>query len=204
MGDSVGQPGTRGFSNEAYKIGDLKRRLPIATLAILQQSPTRDAVITGLFTYRLLLKNLMHGLSVHIAAGFVGNDTSTPINPASIPALAATMQLTPANVFESRPPVLLRPIFQNPAIANNSNNALAQDLPFGWEFETVTDEIYIDITINAALIQPTLLTGSLVVEVGVEYSGSWPFPEAVKHQLAQVQLTEGGAPVYVNTTFIIP
>lgn len=199
MGSGVGQPGTREFSNEAYKIGDLKRRLPLMTFAVLQQSAIRSAVQTGVFTYRTLLKNLSRGLSVHIAAGLVANDTSVIINPSSTPALAATIQLTPANVFASRPPLLLRPVFQNPAVANNSNNALAQDLPFGWEFETVTDEIYIDVSINAALFVNTLLVGTFVVEVGIEYTGDWPFPEAVKHQLAQVQLIEVGAPVYIDT-----
>lgn len=195
----VGQPGTRSFSNEGYKIGDLKRRLPIATVAVMQTAATNGAVQTGIFTYRLLVKNLSRGLSVHIAAGVVGNDTSTIINPASIPAGAATMQLTPTNVFADRPPLLLRPIFQNPAIANNANNALPQDLPFGWEFETVSDQVYVDITFNAALFVLTFLNGTLVIEVGIEYTGDWPFPEAPKYQLSQVQLIEAGAPKFIDT-----
>lgn len=197
----TGQAGTKSFSNEAYRSGDLKRRMTVDTLAYLNDTPG-VGVSTGVFTFRRVLKGLNAGLSIHIACGAVGLDTNVPIPASFFPPLGATMQLTPVNLFPDAPPVWLRPIFQDPAIANNSNNPLAQDLPFGWEFETVADEIVIDVSVNADLLASLHLVGRIVVEVGLEYVGDWPFPEAVKYMLTQPQLVGSGSNIMTFDTSV--
>jgi hypothetical protein len=201
MGDSVGQPGYKSFSNELYKIGDLKRRLPLDTLAFMAMGSVPSAPTTGSFSFRRVLKNLNGGLSIHVAVGVVGLDVSSSIEASFFPALWGTVQLTPVNVFPDAPPLFLRPVFQNPAIANNSNNPLGQDLPFGWEFETEADQVYIDVTVSADAIASIHVVGRLVIEVEIEYTGNWPFPEAVKFMLTQPQLVGGSNPMSFKTDF---
>ncbi len=195
------QPGTRVFSNEAYKIGDLKRRLPTLVIANFFNSAL-GVFNTGNFNFRAVLKNLSEGIDIDISVAAVGLDVTTPIMPSQIPATAITMQLTPVKIFGDCPPTFLRPVFQDPTAIDYSNHPLAQDVPFGWDFHSVADEVYIDIVVNADLLVGTNLLGALVVQAAVEYDSSWPFPEAVKYQLAKVQLTPSGAPLRFDTRTI--
>jgi len=198
---ATGQAGTRAFSNEAYKRGDLKRRLAILPLATMNADiAANPGILAGTFTFRAVLKNLAAGLSISLAVAPVGFDSAVPILPAQIPPLAITWQATPVLLFPDAPPTYLRPIFHNPAIANNSNNPLPQDVPFGWEFETVADEIWIDVTVNATLLHLSLAAGRIAVFASVEYTGNWPYPEAVKWSLTQVQLIQAGEATTVFNT----
>jgi hypothetical protein len=93
-------------------------------------------------------------------------------------------------VCGNQPKIYLRPVFQNPfAAAPNSNNPLPQDLPFGWEFSTEADEVYIDIQFTMAKA-PGSVDGNVVVQVTIEYNGQWWDTKAIQAALGQVQLTD--------------
>src|SRR5712691_4377959 len=104
MGDSVGQPGTRQFSQDSYRTGDLKRRLNSIPLALLTQNGAGLLSAAGVFTLRRVVKNINRGLSLHVSVGLVNNGTGAPIEAVSLPAGAITMQLIPVNVFGDAPP----------------------------------------------------------------------------------------------------
>jgi hypothetical protein len=182
-----GFPDSRIGGTNTYKVGGLKRRLDpviVANLVSLQ------ALGTGTPLQRLVLKGLSGDLNIQIAAAPVGLTDSTPIIPSQVPAGFATMQLTPVVVCGNQPKIYLRPVFQNPfAAAPNSNNPLPQDLPFGWEFSTEADEVYIDIQFTMALA-PSNANGNVVVQVSIEYNGQWWDTKAIQAALGQVQLTD--------------
>lgn len=187
----------REFTQTSYKKGNLKRRLNVATVALLTATTTSTA--SGTHTFRLVLKGINADLTVHIAVGAIGNSITDKIESSDVPAGAIYMQLTPVNNFPDAAPMFLRPIFQNPALsgADNNNHPLPMECPFGWEFSTVGDEVYIDITVNATLFLTTELEGSIACEVEVEYTGAWNYPEAPLFALNQVQLT--GSPTSFPT-----
>lgn len=182
-----GFPDSRIGGTNSYKVGSLKRRLDPVIVANLSSAFVSD-VLTP--TQRLVLKGLSGDLNVHIAAAPVGLTDSTPILPSAIAAGFATMQLTPVIVCGNQAKIYLRPVFQNPfAAAPNSNNPLPQDLPFGWEFSTEADEVYIDIAFNDSLV-PSNANGNVVVQATVEYNGQWWDTKAIQAALGQVQLTD--------------
>jgi hypothetical protein len=200
MSGNLGQiSGTREFSQQGYKRGNLKRRLPTVTVALVQNDNALGEVSSGTVKFRHVLKNIFGGLSINLSVGLVGLDVTTPVEAAAMPAGAITWQGTPVNVFGDAPPMFLRPIFQDPTATDNGNHPLPQDAPFGWEFETVGDDLYIDITVNATLLVGMNIKGRLVIQAAVEYTGSWPFPEAVVYQLNMVQLTGGNSGIIFNT-----
>jgi len=193
------QPSTREFSENAYRVGDLKRRLGTVVLAYLTQDGAGTLAPAGTHVIRRVVKNINKGLSLHVSVGLANNGTGALIEAVSLPAGAITWQGIPVNIFGDSPPVPLRPIFQDPTFSDNSNHPLPQDVPFGWEFSTVGDDLIVDTTINTSLLVNTLLTAQLVLQVAVEYSGAWPFPEAVKFMLNQVQITGGGTTLRFDT-----
>jgi hypothetical protein len=195
----TGKTGTREFSNDAYKHGDLKRRLTTTTLAMLTNDGVNIVPAAGVEVFRRVVKNLNRGISLHIACGVAANDPTVPVEAAVYPPGALTMQLTPVTVFGDANKLFLRPVFQDPTSTVNQNLPQPQDLPFGWEGETLGDEVYIDISVNKPLLLGMNVFGRLLLEVTVEYSGSWPFPEAVKYMLSQVQLTGGSNLINFDT-----
>ena len=186
---------TRIGGTNSYKLGCLKRRLDPVIVANFAQFALGNATV---FNAQVVLKGLSGDLNVHIAAAPVGSTNSTPILPSAILPGWAEMQLTPAIICGNQPRIYLRPVFQDPfAVAPNSNNPLPQDLPFGWEFSTEADEVYIDITINNAL-SPINVDGSVIVQVTVEYNGQWWDSKAIQAALGQVQLTDC-SPIVLGT-----
>lgn len=179
----------------SYKVGSLKRRLPAVTLAILDSDTAGDANTTS---RQLVLKNLNGDLKIQIAASFGATSDGTALLPAVIPAGTATIQLTPVVNTPNAGKLYLRPVFQDPTAASNQNNPLPQDLPFGWEFSTEADEVYMDFVINDSLLGTTELQGQIVVAVTIEYNGEWWSTEAVQYSIAQVQLT-GCQPQLIGT-----
>lgn len=184
-----GVRGTREGGPDVYKSGSLKRRLPIVTVCEL--SPTDETGVVTAFTTRLLLKNLNADLKVHIMAAVASNVGIDPIEAGDVPAGAATMQLVPKALPPDSPPLFLRPVFQNPALAQNENHPLPQDIPFGWEFSTNTDEVAIDIVITPLLWDSTELRGKILVMVDIQYDGAWWDTKAVAFAIGQVQLVGG-------------
>ncbi len=192
-------PGIREGSGDAFKRGSLKRRLPAVAIVNLDSSGEGSISDGATRTYTLILKNLNADLKIHIAAGPVAETSQAPIKAADVPALAMTMQLTPIANSPSSPPLWLRPVFQDPTLAQNSNNPLAQDLPFGWEFTTNGDDVEILITVDQALLVGTELDGRVVVEVDIEYDGYYWDTKMIQFAIDQVQLTNSGDAVTLST-----
>lgn len=189
------RPQTWEGGSASYKVGSLKRRLPAVILANLDSFTAGDLLTT---TRQLVLKNLNGDLNIQIAASFASPTDGTAILPSAIPAGAVTMQLTPVVNTPNAGKIYLRPVFQDPTAASNANNPLPQDLPFGWEFSTEADEIYLDFIINDTLFGATDLQGQIVVAVTIEYNGEWWSTEAVQYAISQVQLT-GCQPALIGT-----
>jgi hypothetical protein len=172
---------------DVFKRGSLKRRLPGAVISKLSTSD--ESGPTTAQTVRLLLKNLNADLKLHIAASVVSAIGNVPIRPSQVPAGAATIQLIPKIIPPDGNPQFLRPVFQDPALAQNQNHPLAQDLPFGWEFSTNTDEVEIEIIVTPLLFAGTNLVGNIIVMVDIEYDGVWWDTKAMQYAISQVQLT---------------
>lgn len=187
MSDSAAGPGLREGGPDVFKRGSLKRRLPIKTICELSQSLEGGADTVQ--TVRLLLKNLNADLKCHIMAGFASNKGSVPIRPSSIAAGTATMQLTPKAIPGDSNPIWLRPVFQDPALAQHENHPLAQNIPIGWEFSTNADEVEIEVIVNFALLAGTNLNGKLLVMADIQYDGVWWDTKAMQYAISQVQLT---------------
>ena len=181
--------------SKSYKHGILKRRIPAVILARLDPLTVGNVATT---TKQLVLKNLNGDLNIQIAASFSATSDGTAILPAVIPAGAATIQLTPVVNTPNAGKLYLRPVFQDPTAASNENFPLPQDFPFGWEFKTRTDEVYIDVIINNSLFNGTFLDGQIVIAVTIEYDGEWWSTEAVQYAISQVQLT-GTQPQNIGT-----
>lgn len=188
---------TREGSSNSIKHGDLKRRLPVVVLANLSSATT--GATSGTATFRLQLKNLSGDLNVHVFAGFASPNSQGTIEAGAITAGAATMQLTPTQLTPNAGRVFLRPVFQDPTAAQNENHPLAQDLPFGWEFQTEADEVYIDITVNLVTIAVGALDGLLVVDAVVEYNGEWWDIKAAELAISSVILQGIGIPRIIGT-----
>jgi hypothetical protein len=179
----------------SYKVGSLKRRIPAVILATLDNSSVSDL---GTINAQLVLKNLNGVLKIQIAASFASVDDGSAITPDEVPAGAATMQLTPAVLTPNQGRIYLRPVFQDPTASPNANNPLPQDLPFGWEFSTEADEVYINFVIDSSLLEGTNLGGAIICAVTIEYNGQWWQTEAVRYAISQVQLT-GTDPPRIGT-----
>jgi hypothetical protein len=182
-----------GGSN-TFKIGSLKRRLPAVVLATLNSSQTSSL---GTINQHIVLKNLSGSLKCQIMGSFSSIDGKPAIVPASIPAGAVTMQLTPVVLTPNAGKIYGRPTFQDPTALANQNHPLPQDLPFGWEFSTESDEVYIDVVI-ADVFGGLALDGQIVIAASVEYNGDWWSVEAIKYALSRVQLT-GANPPQIGT-----
>lgn len=188
-------PQTWEGGSNTFKIGSLKRRLPAVVLATLNSGVTSSL---GALQQHIILKNLNGSLKVQIMGSFSSVDGKTPIIPANIPAGAVTMQLTPVVLTPNAGKIFGRPVFQDPTVAaTNQNHPLPQDLPFGWEFSTEADEVYIDIAI-ADVFGGLNLDGQIVVAASVEYNGNWWSIDAIKFAISQVQLT-GANPYNIGT-----
>jgi hypothetical protein len=189
-------PNTRIGGTNSYKLGSLKRRLDPVVVAVLSSATEANGNVT---LAQLVLKGISGDLNIHIAAAPVGLTDSIPIIPSTIPAGWATMQLTPVVLCGNMPKFYLRPVFQDPfAAAPHSNNPLAQDLPFGWEFSTEADEVYINLTINGGILEG--VDGNVIVQATVEYNGQWWDTKAIQAALGQVQLTDT-TPTIIGTLF---
>jgi hypothetical protein len=191
------QPATRQGGTKSWQKGSLKRRLPAIRFANLVPGASGDTTVTS----TMKLTGLSGALNVQIAAGFVTGDGNL-IKPVLIMPAGVTMQLTPVNNFGDAGRMMLRPVFQDPALPVNSNNPLPMDLPFGWEFSTECDEVWIDLVINRnwtnfPLASPPLV-GTAVVEVTIEYQGQWQDVEAIEFMIGQVNLTDC-TPVIIAT-----
>jgi len=182
--------GLREGGPDTFKRGSLKRRLPATVIAYLSTSDETGPL--GVQTCRLLLKNLNADLKCHIVAGVISNVGEVPIRPEDVPPDAATLQLIPKVIPPDGPPIFLRPVFQNPALPQQRNNPLPQNLPFGWEFTTNTDEVEITVVIEPSLWVGSDLTGKIAIMVDIEYDGQWWDTKAMQYAIGQVQLT--GAP----------
>lgn len=189
-------PNTRIGGTDVYKVGALKRRLdPVIVANLIPTLTANNATPKA----QVVLKGLSGDLNVQIAAAPVGSTDGQPILPGVLFAGWANMQLTPVVLCGNQPKIYLRPVFQDPfAVAPNSNNPLPQDLPFGWEFSTEADEVYIDINFNNNFIT-TSLAGSVIVQATVEYNGQWPDIKAVQAALGQVQLIGTPSPIQIGT-----
>jgi len=179
-------PQTWEGGSNTFKIGSLKRRLPAVVLGIFRSDETSNI---GTVSQQIILKNLNGSLKIQIMAAWASIDGDTPVTPDDIPAGIATMQLTPVVLTPNAGKIFGRPVFQDPTASPNSNTPLPQDLPFGWEFSTEADEVYIDIEMDTDAFNGTQLNGQLVVAATVEYNGSWWSIDAIKFAISQVQLT---------------
>jgi hypothetical protein len=198
MSGSVGGPGLREGGPNVFKRGSLKRRLPIKTIAEL--SPSYEGGVETVQTVRLLLKNLNADLKCHIVGAVVSNQGNLPVRPEDVPTGGATMQLIPKVIPGDSNPLFLRPVFQDPTQAQNENHPLAQDLPFGWEFSTNTDEVEIEIIVtpNLWLIDEGIV-GKILVMADIEYDGQWWDTKAMQYAFSQVQLTGSDVPFQILT-----
>lgn len=177
----------------AVLVGSLKRRLKSLPIVHLSSTSAETPIDTPTATGRFLLKNLNGDLNVHVALGVVPTE-GMPLRPSGYPAagtLAATLQLTPINNFPDGVKMYLRPVFQNPALPQQENHPLAQEIPFGWEFQTEADEVEIEVLITVAPWLATNINGNICIQVTVEYNGQWWDVEAVNYALSQVVLQEG-------------
>lgn len=193
-------PQTAEGSANSIKTGNLKRRLPAVVLAVLD--PNTSGAVEGTADFRVQLKNLSGDLNVHVMAGFGSPNSQGTIEAGAVAAGAAVMQLTPTQLTPNAGRVFLRPVFQDPTAAQNENHPLPQDLPFGWEFTTEADEVYIDITVDLVLIADVIdepLDGLLVVEAIVEYNGQWWDIKAAEMAISRVILQGVGAPLLIGT-----
>ncbi len=187
-------PQSREGSATSIKHGLLKRRLPAVEIAYLD--PNISGAVEGTMDFRLQLKNLSGNLNVHIYAGFATPDSQGGIEAADVTAGAATIQLTPTELTPNNGRVFLRPVFQDPTAAQNENHPLPQDLPFGWEFTTESDEVYIDIVVDLVTIADVIdepLEGNLVVGAVVEYNGEWWNIDAAEKAISAVILQGVGS-----------
>lgn len=193
-------PQTLGGGTQGFKVGSLKRRLDAVHLAKLD--PSTSGAVSGTATFRIVLKGLNGDLNIHLLAGVVSPDGQTLVDPSQVVAGAATMQLTPVQNLPNAGRVLLRPVFQDPTAAQNENHPLPQDIPFGWEFSTEADEVYVDIVVDLVLIADFAdepLDGLIVVQATVEYNGQWWDTKAVQYALGQVQLSGVGNLMTIGT-----
>lgn len=193
------RPNTQQGGQTGVFAGSLKRRLATVPLARLSSTAEGSDFVTQ--TSRLLLKNLMGDLNVQIAVGVVstvtpGTGFTTPLRPEDYPAAGTvfgTVQLTPINNFpDANGKAYLRPVFQNPALPQQQNNPLPQDIPFGWEADSRCDEVEIEVVLTAAGWAGEIIDGLVVCQVTIEYNGEWWDVDAINFALGQVTLV--GAP----------
>lgn len=191
-------PQNRLGGSNTYKCGELKRRLDPVTVMIADGTLLFQPV-PALITRRVILKGMSGDLNIQIAAALVSATDGTAIEASAVVNGTANIQLTPVVWTGNQAKIFLRPVFQDPfATVGNTNNPLPQDLPFGWEFSTEADEVYIDIKLNPSLA-PVSTSFNVVVAVTVEYNGQWWDTKAVQQSLSQVQLTGGGQPTIFGT-----
>jgi hypothetical protein len=176
--NSTAQGGTQGIA-----IGELKRRLPRVTPFLIKSSVIGTETTT-ILTKRLLLSGLTGNLKVLVAAGSPNHEASW------FPALAGTMQLIPATKYRDQDyPTFLRPVFQDPTATFGTNAPVPQNIPFGWQFESEeSDLVYIDVVIDAAQWFNSEKDGEIVVNVTIEYDGSWWDTDTIRQALAKVVL----------------
>lgn len=189
--------GTKQGSTDTFKVGSLKRRLDPITIALLNTVAPTDSV--DRFAARLLLTGLNTDLTVHVAVA-ITNDNQTPIEPANYPVNPGTIQLIPRVIPPGAPPMWLRQVFQDPAAVDNKNHPLAMDIPFGWSFEPEgADEVIIDLACTAGAYIHSQIVGQLVVQVTVEYTGTWWDTKAIMYALGQVRLSGAPDPRVIDT-----
>lgn len=191
-------PQTRQGGTKSWQVGSLKRRLPVQRFATLKAVGAN----TGIQTATFKLTGLSGALSIQIAAGLLAPD-GTMVRPSQYLAGGITMQLTPINNFGDAGRMMLRPVFQDPTLPVNTNNPLPMDLPFGWEFSTECDEVWIDLNVNrdwsSIFLPVNVAEWAAVLEVTIEYTGDWQDINAVETTIGQVNLTPGSEPISVST-----
>lgn len=199
----MNRPNTQEGGTTAIFQGSLKRRLKGIPLVRFSSS-AEGTSLAATQNFRLLLKNLSGDLNVQIAAGINATGSGGPIRPNQYPAPGtafATLQLTPINNFpDANQKVYLRPVFQDPALPQQQNNPLPQDIPFGWEFDSRCDEVEIDVFVTAAGWLNTNVNGLLTVEITIEYNGEWWDAQAISYALSQVTLLGGPTEIAVVNT----
>lgn len=175
---------------DGFKQGNLKRQLetiPLFPLNAAFASPSGEG--TNFITKRIWLRGLQGNLKLLIACGVSDPDNHSS-TPYPYPATPGTMQLYPTTKFGDASKILLRPVFQDPTNVLNVNAPLPQQIPFGWEGSfTETDEVMIEVIVNTFAWLGTNLTGTICVQVTVEYNGAWWDVDAFQYALGNVQLT---------------
>ncbi len=186
--------GTQGF-----RFGDLKHRLPSIPLVALNSAPGETVpLMEDNTTFRLVVKGLSGVLNVHVSVGIEGETGF--VRPEDVPAGAATMQITPINLFpDVAKKVYLRPVFQDPTLTplDNQDHPLAVDIPFGWEGATEADQLELEVNMVITAEDESepwvgaLLNGRIVAQVAIEYNGQWWDQKAIQQAISQVTF-EGG------------
>ena len=191
-------PNARLGGSHTYRVGELKRRLDPVTVMIADGTLNVSSSPASI-TRRCVLKGISGDLNIQIAAAGVSPTDGTAIEAGVFGNGVANMQLTPVVWTGNQAKIFLRPVFQDPfAAVGNTNSPLPQDLPFGWEFNTEADEVYIDIFLIPGAA-PNSRSFNVVVAVTVEYNGQWQDVKAIQQSLSQVQLTGGGQPTIFGT-----
>jgi hypothetical protein len=178
--------------SQGFRRGSLRRHMSPIKVADM----TTGLADTGI-NVTLLLKNLSSDLNILIALGAVGTDQK-PVRPNQYPANPGNLQLTPKLRLEEMPPLWMRPVFQDPTLASNQNHPLPQDIPFGWEGSTNSDEVEIGIVVPQGVWAAIAVTGSLILGVTLDYNGQWWDTQAVQYALSIPTLTTI-APGYIQT-----
>lgn len=189
--------------DDAFKRGSLKRRLDTVRLLALS-SAVEGNPESNPIPFKLQLTGLTGQLMFNISAGVIRSN-GNKLYAEDYPADPGTIQLVPNTNFPDADKLFLRPVFQNPASVLNVNDALAQDIPFGWEnFTTQADEVEIRVAFNQASWVETNVNGQLVVQVSIEWNGNWWAADAVERAISRVKLSPHAINQTVGTEVIVP
>jgi hypothetical protein len=182
---------------EGWKEGNLRRYLQ--SVAIFQLHPENGGIDA---VSRLWLTGLSGNLKVQISCGMLPAGDGSNNTPFAWPPGGGNIQLYPCTKFPDvgQRHVFLRPVFQDPTNVTNTNAPLPQELPFGWEGAfTLADDVMIEVNMVATNFAGTALTGSVVVQVVVEYNGAWWDIAAIARAMGKVNLTGAGNPAPFGT-----
>jgi hypothetical protein len=183
---------------EGWKEGNLRRYLQ--SVALFQLDPTTTPGVD--VTRRIWLTGLSGCLKLQIAVGMLPSGDGNNNDPFAWPAGGGTLQLYPCTKFPDagQRHVFLRPVFQDPTNTTNTNAPLAQELPIGWEGAfTEADDVMIEVTLTAAGFAATGLTGTVVVQVVVDYNGAWWDIATIQQAMGKVNLIGASEPQLFGT-----
>lgn len=183
----------------ATLIGNLKRRLASFPLARIQNG---EGVTVGNVTQSCIIRGLSSVLRVFVGVGAYTRDNvgnQLPFPASSWPANAGTMQITPQSFFQDRGKVPFRPVFQDPTAVDHLNHPLPQALPFSWNFRGECDEAIVDVVFNQAAWAGTAALLFPVLQVMVEWDGSWWDIDAMNLAFSQVQVNGPSIELVINS-----